>query len=513
MSVGLLDFTLSALIAVLGTLTGWFWRKLRVLSKAANAASSETQMRHAEAILGRLHDLAAGVAADVGEHNLQVEAINDRLTAQGGNDATAVVAAVSQLLAANSQMQRQLDSAQERLREQAKEIESQTAAARTDALTGLANRRVFDGELAALTERYSEEGKPFALTILDIDHFKEFNDTYGHQVGDVVLQHAAKVCLASVSDTDVVTRFGGEEFAVIHPGTSLEEATSRADALRQALDHSLIRTDDKELHVTVSLGVAEVAAADKPASLIVRADQALYAAKQGGRNRTFWHDGVGPQAYRPAQESPATERAEVLPKAGQAGNSTSTRNVRGPCGQVADEDSKNLLDRPAFLQKLAEFIAGMRCAEDVPTAFLVQIDRFDDHLDRYGAAIGGQLLNALATVLFAVARKQGAVAQFSKQSFSLLVPGYGPAEATMMAEQIRKLSRQCPLPIEAGAVEFTLSIGAAQVRGNDTADRMIERAEAALECAVRAGGDCVFFHTGSAPEPAEAILSEANCAV
>ncbi len=214
MSVGLLDFMLSALIAVLGVLTGWFWRRLRVLSRAAVAASSETQIRHAEAILGRLHELAAGVAADVGEHNLQVEAINDRLTAQGGNDATAVVAAVSQLLAANTQMQRQLDSAQQRLREQAKEIESQTAAARTDALTGLANRRVFDDRIAALTKQFGEDGMSFAVTILDIDHFKKFNDTHGHQVGDLVLQHAAKIYLASVAETDIVTRFGGEEFAV-----------------------------------------------------------------------------------------------------------------------------------------------------------------------------------------------------------------------------------------------------------------------------------------------------------
>lgn len=487
MSVGLLDFMLSALIAILGVLTGWFWRRLRVLSRAAVAASSETQIRHAEAILGRLHELAAGVAADVGEHNLQVEAINDRLTAQGGNDATAVVAAVSQLLAANTQMQRQLDSAQQRLREQAKEIESQTAAARTDALTGLANRRVFDDRIAALTKQFGEDGTSFAVTILDIDHFKEFNDTHGHQIGDLVLQHAAKVYLASVAETDIVTRFGGEEFAVIHPGSSLEEGARRADALRQALDSSRICAEGKELHVSASLGVAEIADNDKPADLIARADEAMYAAKQAGRNRTFCHNGTGPQPYRPPRSAPASDRTAILPK--------------------------NLLDRPAFLQKLAEFIAGKSCTDNALTAFLVQIDRFDDHLDRYGAGIGGQLLNALATVLFTIARKQGAVAQFGKQSFALLVPGYGPAQAMMMAEQIRKLSRQCPLPIEAGAVEFTLSIGAAQVTGDDTADRMIERAEAALECAVRAGGDCVFFHTGSAAEPAEAILSEANCTV
>lgn len=500
MSIGLVDFLLSSSIAILGVLTGWFWRKAARLADSGNSAAKQ-QMEQAEVILARLHDLAAGVAADVGEHNSQVEAINHQLSAEGGDDAAVVVTAVSQLLAANSQMQQQLDSAQEQLRQQAQEIESQTAAARTDALTGLANRRVFDHEIAALTSRFNEQGTPFAVTILDIDHFKTFNDTHGHQVGDLVLQHAAKVYVAAVPETDIVTRFGGEEFAVIHPGTTVEEAASRADAIRAALDASRIHSDDKELHVTVSLGVAESTPGEEPAELIERADSALYAAKESGRNRTYWHDGTN---HHPFEPQPPAQEPQPEPAAQKPRRDTAASNRAAVL-------QKSLLDRPAFLKKLSDSIAASREGGGLPTTFLVRADRFDDHVDRHGSDTAERLLDAIGTVLLAVARKHGAVARFNPQDFAVLVSGYDPAQAMMMAQQIRKLSQQCPLPTSSGQIEFTLSIGTSLAGENDSAAGMVERAEAALDSATRAGGDCAFFHNGTWTETAETVLSEANC--
>lgn len=502
MSIGFIDFLLSTLIAVLGVTTGWFWRKAS-RGTAPRESTSKSQMEQAEVILARLHDLAAGVAADVGEHNSQVKAISNQLTADGGNDTEVVVNAVSQLLAANSQMQQQLDSAQEQLRQQAEEIESQTAAARTDALTGLANRRVFDDEIAALTSQFNEQGTPFAVTILDIDHFKNFNDTHGHQVGDLVLQHAAKVYLASVPETDIVTRFGGEEFAVIHPATTVEEAARRADAIREALDNSRIHCDGKELHVTVSLGVAQPNVHEQPTDLIERADSALYAAKEAGRNRTYWHDGA--ESHALAAEQPCPEplpEPEAPPKQEPARSAPTSR---------AAALQKSLLDRPALLKKLSESIAAARGGDAPTTAFLVRADQFDNHVDRYGSDTGERLLDAIATVLLAVARKHGAVARFGPQDFAVLVSGYDPAQAMLMAQQIRKFSQQCPLPTSSGSIQFTLSIGTARATENDSAASVVERAEAALDSATRTGGDCAFFHNGNWTETAETVLSEANC--
>ncbi len=492
MSIGFLDFLLSTLIAVFGVLAGWFWRKAWLLSKGTSDTIPASEIQQAEDILGRLHDLAAGVAADVGEHNLQVEAISSQLSSENGDDTTKVVTAVSQLLAANSQMQRQLDTAQEQLDQQAQEIECQTTAARTDALTGLANRRVFDVEIETLTRQYAERGIPFAITILDIDHFKKFNDTHGHQVGDLVLQHAAKVYLASVPETDVVTRFGGEEFAVIHPETTVQEAAQRADILRHALDASRLHTEGTKLHISVSLGVAESARDEQPASLIERADRALYAAKEAGRNRTCWHDGVDSHPFQAPQRTALSDKPSARPS------------------DRATDPQKGLLNRPRFQTILSESIAASKSGQAAPTVLLVQPDRFDDHADRHGGDTGERLLEAVATMLRAVDRKRGAVARFDSRTFALLVAGYDSAQAMTMAEQIRKLSQQCPLPAQSGPIQFTLSIAAAQATENDNAARMIERAEAAIDSAVRAGGDCSFFHDGNEPQPAETILSEAT---
>lgn len=518
MSIGFVDFLLSSSIAVLGVLTGWFWRKAARVPDTDGSAAKQ-QMERAEIILARLHELAAGVAADVGEHNSQVEAINHQLSAESGDDAAVVVNAVSQLLAANSQMQQQLDSAQEQLRQQAQEIESQTVAARTDALTGLANRRVFDDEIDALTTRFNEHGTPFAVTILDIDHFKKFNDTHGHQVGDLVLQHAAKVYVDSVPETDIVTRFGGEEFAVIHPETTVEEAVVRADKIRAALDASIIQSEGKQLHVAASLGVAEVTPGEAGSELIERADGALYAAKEAGRNRTYWHDGTNHYPFEAQQPAVATQPTEETQSPKETPPAEEVQPKPPAPRKAADPAAanraavlqKSLLDRSAFLKKLSDSIATAKSGDAIPTTFLVRADRFDDHVDRHGSDTAEQLLDAIATVLLAVARKRGAVARFSRRDFAVLVSGYDPAQAMMMAQQIRKLSQQCPLPTSSGPIQFTLSIGTALADSNDDAASMIERAEAALDSAARAGGNCAFFHNGTWTETAETVLSEANC--
>lgn len=496
MSIGSVDLLLSSLIAVFMALAGWFWQKAWRLSKVMGSPP-KSQMDQAEIVLARLRDLAAGVAADVGEHNSQVEAINSRLTADNGSDAVVVVNAVSQLLAANTRMQKQLDSAEQQLRQQAEEIKSQTEAARTDVLTGLANRRVFDDKITALARQFEEQGTPFAVTLLDIDHFKQFNDAYGHQVGDLVLQHAAKVYVTTVPENDTVIRVGGEEFAVIHPATSVEEAARRADAIRQALDDSHILSEGKELHVTVSLGVAEAVSGEKSATLIERADAALYAAKKAGRNRTCWHDGVGPHPF----ERPQPANSPSRPSAGRA-----------PATNRAAAMSRSLLDRTRFLATLSGSIAASRSGEGVPTVFFVRPDKLQDHVDQHGGDSGNRLLDAIATVLLAVARNHGAVARFDAQTFAVLVTGYALVQAMTMAEQIRKLSRQSPLPTPSGPIQFTLSIGTAQAAGYDNAMNMIERAEAALDSALRAGGDCCFFHSGNGSDAAESILTETNYA-
>src|SRR5262249_13342871 len=132
--------------------------------------------------LNRLQELTRKVAAEVDQHAVCVEEINAQL-ASDDNDEGAVVAAVSQLIEANQRMQRQLDTAEERLQAQAVQIESHAVEARTDALTQVANRRALDDELKRRLTDFQRHGTPTTVMLLDVDHFKRFNDTHGHQVG------------------------------------------------------------------------------------------------------------------------------------------------------------------------------------------------------------------------------------------------------------------------------------------------------------------------------------------
>ncbi len=163
----------------------------------------------------------------------------------------------------------------------------------SDYLTGLANRRYFleqaENELARAL-RYRNE---LSILMLDVDHFKQVNDTYGHKVGDIVLKKLSEVCRATLRDVDIVGRIGGEEFAILLPETGLEQALEAAERLRAAIDAARVAlNDDLPLHFTASFGVTTLNEKDANIDVLLnQADQALYRAKGTGRNRTCMYQG------------------------------------------------------------------------------------------------------------------------------------------------------------------------------------------------------------------------------
>ena len=153
--------------------------------------------------------------------------------------------------------------------------------AATDGLTGLANRSTFQRSLGLEVARSTRTGEPLSLLLLDLDHFKHLNDTWGHQTGDEVLRRVAAVLDESCRGFDVPARYGGEEFAVVLPSTALEQAVAVAERLREMMAGALI-----EPAVTISVGVATLPNSAATGEELVRAaDEALYASKRAGRNR------------------------------------------------------------------------------------------------------------------------------------------------------------------------------------------------------------------------------------
>ena len=188
----------------------------------------------------------------------------------------------------NRALHEQLVSSTGEIAQLREDLESVKREAMTDPLTGLANRKCFDFALQERMRQSFGSGAPVCLLMLDIDHFKRFNDTYGHQLGDQVLKLVARTLTDTVKGRDLPARYGGEEFALILPETALRDAVTLADKIRIAVASRRIvkKSTGEELGtITMSIGAAEYTFGETGAEWIQRADMALYAAKHGGRNR------------------------------------------------------------------------------------------------------------------------------------------------------------------------------------------------------------------------------------
>lgn len=165
--------------------------------------------------------------------------------------------------------------------------------ATTDSLTGLANRMKFDAALQAMTTIADLEGQALCLVMCDIDHFKRFNDNFGHQIGDIVLKLVSRALTESIKGRDMAARYGGEEFAILLPQTDLQGARIVAQHVRTTISSKPIvmkSTGSKLGTITLSYGVARLHGGESPEDLIKRADEALYLAKRTGRNRVVVAD-------------------------------------------------------------------------------------------------------------------------------------------------------------------------------------------------------------------------------
>lgn len=160
-------------------------------------------------------------------------------------------------------------------------------AAMFDGLTGIHNRRWLDETLHRLVVRHERDEEPLCVALIDIDHFKKFNDTHGHEVGDLVLTTVAATLVKNLRPTDLVARFGGEEFVILFPQTVPADALLAGERVREIVSEMVVKkADGAELpRVTISMGIAPLRHGEKPAETLKAADVAMYEAKHEGRNR------------------------------------------------------------------------------------------------------------------------------------------------------------------------------------------------------------------------------------
>lgn len=181
--------------------------------------------------------------------------------------------------------QKQVREAEEKVRQLEAELDHVSELVHEDHLTGTLNRRGMEDAFGRELSRADRINSPLCVSLLDIDHFKRLNDTYGHDAGDEALVHLVRVVKEALRPSDVIARFGGEEFVIILPDTVLDEAVKVMMRVQRNLTKNFFMHDNQRLLITFSAGVALRAAGECPESIISRADKALYQAKEAGRNR------------------------------------------------------------------------------------------------------------------------------------------------------------------------------------------------------------------------------------
>jgi diguanylate cyclase len=510
-SLILIGLFAAAVELLIGIALGWWLRGGK--NKTPATATSADDIDHAQHALTNLHELAKRVQADVGAHSSQVEAISNQLSAQqsdGTEQEVNVLEAVTKILEVNQRLEQQLQSAESKLHEQAEQIKLHSANALTDALTGLGNRRAFDAELARRSAEFQRQGTTFCLLMLDVDHFKKFNDTHGHLAGDEVLRLVGRTLKSAVRTPDFVARYGGEEFGVIMPQTTLPETPPCGERIRAAIEQAECEFEGKKLRVTASIGIAQSLPRQSPSAVVHSADEALYAAKQGGRNRVQLAAVLAENAPGSVANSPAEPAIENSASAHPETTHHSPETQNSPANLRTDTQT-GLPNRTAFCEDIRRRLAETQRHGSRLSLMFIKVDNLSELTAQHGSLLGELVLRTCTQFLSAAMRDMDLVARYDTDVFGIVLPGTALVHATGAGERLRSAIEHCPLRVMDTDIRFSVSVGVAEAQATEDLVSFITRAEAAKNTSQTEGGNRVHFHTGMSIEslPAQAPSAQA----
>jgi len=438
-------------------------------------------------LMTQLESLTENVRTDVNAHSVAMKAINhDLIGAQGQQGTENVTKIISRLLEANQQLGNRLDSAENRLKEQAKLLRSERIEARTDPLTHLPNRRVFDEETARLFDTWQRTKQPASLMLLDIDHFKVFNDKHGHQAGDICLQQVGGILRRTLRGVGgIVSRYGGEEFGILLPSSNLFDAKISAIRLTRAIQQANIHFDGQSHHVTASIGLAETMGNVSQADWIKRADVALYAAKSNGRNRAYLHNGEScePILEQSKGESKRAAAAKAKPAVSQPMEETTN------LPEVHPRYGRRQPQAVQFVENLERRLGEFSRSKEPLCVMLVAID--SPIAGGRNSQVPPQGHDAVKQILTAAVRNMDFVCRGYENQFAVLLPKANAAQISAVAKRIRRAVSNLALKSENGEQRITISMGITEALGGDEGGHLIGRAEIALTHAQDRGGDMI----------------------
>ncbi len=258
--------------------------------------SSVSERMHAR--IESVHEAIDAAMTNANAYSGSLQSASGDLEGDLGGDAIRTLAArllseTRRMQDTNRQLERKLEASRDDIAALQRDLDDVRRESMLDPLTKIANRKSFDEGLADAIADAEQTGTPLCLLLVDIDHFKNFNDTYGHQTGDQVLRLVAMTLKSNIKGKDLVARYGGEEFVAVLPFTDMGGGMIVAENIRKAIQaKELLKrsTNEKLGRITASFGVALFKPGENAMSFIERADQCLYAAKRAGRNRVVGED-------------------------------------------------------------------------------------------------------------------------------------------------------------------------------------------------------------------------------
>lgn len=295
-----LPFVLTSVVIGLGVgyYMGWARRHLRDHEHIKKERDASVK------VLTGLLSTAEELTADVDSHNSEIRQVGQDVvdTATDGELSAfqkKFLRQIASVLESNRKLEEDLTYARYRMEEQAQEIDRTRKEARTDALSGIANRKAFDEKLEMCMRDWRKHSTPFVLILADIDHFKWINDTHGHQAGDLVVSNLGEFLRKFLREVDFIARYGGDEFAILITGCEIKRGSDIAERIRTQVASVVFDVNnDERASVTFSIGVASPEPEDDSKRIIEKADHAMYRSKEVGRNKVHvFEEAASERAY------------------------------------------------------------------------------------------------------------------------------------------------------------------------------------------------------------------------
>ena len=397
------------------------------------------------------------------------------------------------------ELRRRLNRAESLNHEQDLQLKARSLESNTDALTGLANRRSFEQQFENRCQAARNSHCPLVVAILDIDHFKAINDTRGHHVGDAVLRGLSKVLSADLPEGAFLARCGGEEFAILMTGIYLDQTIEIVDRLRANVQSKQFMFEGQPLAVTVSCGLAQMNVHDHRQQLMQRADSALYAAKQAGRNRTFWHDGQFVHLATVNTESEtripvartdweledrssdvidlsALPELSALIESSQSVSSSNHRTMRA-----------NWCDAAVLFWYLRQRLTEWTRIGSPFCVLAIDVDQSSEMARSYGSVALHFMMRAQMLHFDSVFRNMDVIARTCNSRVIVVMPCAVIRDLKRTLSRLRDTMDRFAYPMATELLEYSISIGITEVLPGDDPQQLVSRAEEALAVAQSLG--------------------------